>query len=99
MQPDIEDQAVVGSAENEMIGPAFGTLGLEMILLENVVDRDVFFLLDLGRMPSDALAQLDADDTERRVRCRCDDRLLVWRIRSSQVLGQCFGRISDSKPH
>jgi hypothetical protein len=58
-----------------MIGPPGRTFGLETILFEDVVDGDVLFLLDLGRMPPDALAQSDADDAERGVRCRGDDTL------------------------
>src|SRR6266567_545375 len=50
MQPHIQDQTVIRGGENEMIGPARRTFRLEMILFQDVVDGDVFFLLDLGRM-------------------------------------------------
>jgi hypothetical protein len=56
MQPHIQDQTVIGGGEYEMIGPPGRTFGLETILFEDVVDGDVLFLLDLGRMPPDALA-------------------------------------------
>jgi len=65
LQPHVQDQTIIRGGEDKMIGPARRTFGLEVVRFEDVVDGDVLFLLDLGRIAPDALAEADADDAER----------------------------------
>ena len=47
-QPYVQHQPVFGGAENQMIGAARRTFGLEPILFQKVADRDFPLLRDFG---------------------------------------------------